>query len=71
MKNGNFICGDVKTGFLFELDMFGDIKNKWNIKSMGYAFHHEVMEMPNGNLLATVTKENSRAKQAKVLFSIM
>lgn len=60
MKNGNFVTGDARLGNLFELDMVGNYVRKWDISSLGYVFHHEVTEMPNGNLLATVTKSNSK-----------
>ncbi|MEG0462488.1 aryl-sulfate sulfotransferase [Bacteroides sp.] len=60
LRNGNFLSGDSKTGNLFEFDMVGNLIKKWNIKGKGYTFHHEVTEMPNGNLLAAVTKDNHK-----------
>lgn len=62
MKNGNFIFGDVKAGRFVEADMLGNVIKTWDIKGLGYEFHHEVTEMPNGNLLATVSKNSSIAE---------
>lgn len=60
LKNGNFLAGDARLGNLFEFDMVGNLVKEWDIASKGYVFHHEVTEMPNGNLLATVTNVNSK-----------
>jgi len=60
MKNGNFLTGDARLGNLYELDMLGNLVHKWDISTQGYIFHHEVTEMPNGNLLATVSKSDSK-----------
>lgn len=60
LENGNFLGGDAKTGNLFEFDMVGNLIKKWNIHEKGYTFHHDVIEIPNGNLIALVSKENSK-----------
>lgn len=65
MKNGNFLFGDVKTGRIIEADMLGEVKKVWNIKELGYEFHHEVTEMPNGNILICVTAHDSRLKNGE------
>ena len=54
LKNGNLYFGDGNSGRLVEMDMLGNIINEWPIP--GYRFHHNVLELPNGNLLATVSK---------------
>lgn len=60
MRNGNFLCGDRTSGYLYELNMMGEIVNKWDLRSQGYEFHHEVMEMPNSNFLLTATQPDSK-----------
>ncbi len=65
MKNGNFLFGDVKTGRIIEADMLGEVKKSWNIRELGYEFHHEVTEMPNGNLLICVTEHESYLKNGE------
>lgn len=59
MKNGNYITGDANFHRLIELDVLGNIVNKWDLKALGYSYHHEVMEEENGNLLITVSKDNA------------
>jgi len=60
LKNGNLYFGDIKTHAIYEIDMFGNILNQWDLVSLGYNFHHNVQEMPNGNFLITVTKLGSK-----------
>lgn len=60
MKNGNFITGDAFNDQIIELDMLGNIVHKWDLKDKGYSFHHEVMEMSDGNLLATVSRIDAK-----------
>ena len=54
LKNGNLYFGDGRSGRLVEMDMLGRVVNEWPLP--GYSFHHNVLELPNGNLLATVNK---------------
>ena len=54
LKNGNLYFGDGSSGRIVELDMMGHVVNEWPLP--GYGFHHNVLEMPNGNFLATVNK---------------
>lgn len=54
LKNGNLYFGDGSSGRIVELDMMGRVVNEWPLP--GYGFHHNVLEMPNGNFLATVNK---------------
>lgn len=63
LEDGNFLGGDARKGNLFEFDMVGNLVKEWDIASRGYTFHHDVIEMPNGNLLATVTKAGSTNSQ--------
>ena len=56
LANGNLIFGDGNSERIASIDMLGNVVNQWPIP--GYDFHHNVIEMvPNGNLLATVTKK--------------
>lgn len=60
LKNGNFYFaegadfGGGGSNTIYEIDLFGTILNTWEMP--GYAFHHDVVEKPNGNFLVTVTK---------------
>src|SRR5690625_7546668 len=50
---------------LLELDMLGKLHNAYNIEIDGYSgsknslIHHDVIELPNNNLLATMHEPNS------------
>jgi len=54
LQNGNLYFGDLSTNHIFEMDMLGRIINEWPLP--GYDFHHYALELPNGNLLATVSR---------------
>lgn len=61
LANGNFFFGSGGAEFgvepnnrLYEIDMFGNILNTWDMP--GYGFHHEAFELPDGNFLVTVNK---------------
>ena len=58
LKNGNFYFGDMSSNKIFELDVLGNIINRWEFP--GYSFHHNVQEKPNGNFLVTANKEGSK-----------
>lgn len=60
IKNGNFISGDTYESRIVEIDMLGNLVNQWDLKKLGYTFHHEVTEAANGNFLITVSKSNAR-----------
>lgn len=60
MKNGNYITGDANFHRIVELDPLGNIVRKWDLKALGYSFHHEVMEAENGNFLITVSKDDAK-----------
>jgi len=70
LSNGNFVqttkADDANQyNELLELDMLGKIYNAYNIEIEGYdeekdnLVHHEVIEVPSGNLLATTHETNS------------
>ena len=61
LANGNFFFGSGGEEFgvkpnnrIYEIDLFGNIVNSWDLP--GYGFHHEAFEKPNGNFLVTVNK---------------
>lgn len=54
LQNGNLYFGDGSSDKIYEINMFGDILNSWDMP--GYGFHHEVTEKPDGNFIATVNK---------------
>jgi arylsulfate sulfotransferase len=57
LRNGNYYFGHYPTSKLYEIDIYGEVINKWQIT--GYAFHHNIQEKDNGNLLVTVNKYGS------------
>ena len=54
LANGNLYFGDGNSGQIVEMNFLGEVVNQWPIP--GYEFHHSVLEKPNGNFIATVTK---------------
>lgn len=65
MKNGNFLSGDGQEHRIVEIDMLGNLIKHWDLKKLGYTFHHEVTEASNGNFLITVSKSAARLKNGK------
>lgn len=65
MENGNLLMGDLNSDALYEIDMQGVIMNTWPLN--GYSFHHHVLEKPNNNLLATVSKNSFRTVEDQLL----
>lgn len=59
LANGNFLSGDIKTGRIIEMNMLADVKNVWELRPLGYEFHHEVTEIPNGNFLILASGQGS------------
>ncbi|MGL5704935.1 MAG: aryl-sulfate sulfotransferase [Tannerellaceae bacterium] len=59
LRNGNFVCGDVISGMIFEINLWGEVVNEWSLRSKGYEFHHEIIEIPSGNFIITVSKTSS------------
>lgn len=70
LANGHYLQttkedDDIQYNELLELDMLGKLHNAYHIDIEGYdedennLIHHDVIEMPNGNLLATTHEPNS------------
>lgn len=59
LPNGNFITGDFNNNQLVEVDLLGNLANRWDLTAMGYSFHHEVQPLANGKYLITVTKKGA------------
>jgi len=59
-KKGTFIAGDQSEPRIVEVDMFGNLKRQWDLRKLGYTFHHEITEAANSNFLITVTKTAAR-----------
>lgn len=57
LRNGNFYFANFETNKIYEVDLVGKIVNSWGLS--GYNFHHEVLEMPNGNFLVCVARPSS------------
>lgn len=65
MKNGNFLSGDGQESRIVEIDLFGNLVKEWDLKKLGYTFHHEVTEAADGNFLITVSKSAARLLNGK------
>jgi len=52
LANGNFYFGNNEPDAIYEVDLFGNVVNTWDMP--GFAFHHEVLEKPNGNFIVAV-----------------
>lgn len=64
-KQGTFIAGDQTEPRIVEIDMFGNLKNEWDLGKLGYTFHHEIAEATNGNFLITVSKSSARLRNGQ------
>lgn len=64
-KEGAFIAGDQSQSRVVEIDMFGNLKRQWDLKKLGYSFHHEITEATNGNYLITVSKSTARLRNGQ------
>ncbi|SFD86728.1 arylsulfate sulfotransferase [Lentibacillus persicus] len=69
LENGNVVfntkeSGQEKYNQLLEMDMLGNVANAYEITIDGYEkdflLHHDVIELPNGNLLATTHEPDSK-----------
>jgi len=56
MANGNFIYGVGAS--IYEIDIMGQLRNK--LTTPGYTHHHDIKELPDGNLIAAVNKAGSQ-----------
>ncbi|MFH5781347.1 aryl-sulfate sulfotransferase [Heyndrickxia oleronia] len=64
LKNGNVLYvtkKDKQYNEILEMDMLGKLSNAYTIQPQTYTnsdvIHHDLIEMPNGNLLATVNSD--------------
>ncbi len=57
LANGNFYFGDMSTSAIYEVDIWGEIIQSWDLQ--GYNFHHNVQEKPDGNFLVTASDPNA------------
>src|SRR5699024_6859012 len=64
-KEGLFIAGDQDQQRIIEFDMFGDLKHQWNLKQLGYSYHHDVTISSKKNFLITVTKNSARLSNGR------
>jgi arylsulfate sulfotransferase len=60
LQNGNLYFGDNKTDAIYEVDLMGNIVNRWDLAALGHSFHHNVQEKENGNFLITTSKYDSK-----------
>lgn len=64
-KKGTYITGDMSEDRVVELDIYGNLLKEWDLKKLGFAFHHEITEAENGNFLITVSKNSAVLNNGK------
>ncbi len=65
-QNGNLYFNDLSSGrFLIEMDLLGRVIQEWSLP--GYELHHNLIELPSGNLLGLATKYGISTNQDYVL----
>ncbi|WP_412067884.1 aryl-sulfate sulfotransferase [Rubrivirga sp. IMCC43871] len=57
LANGHWLVPDRSSNRVYEVDLLGRVVRSWPFQ--GVRFHHEVLELPSGNLLATVDREGA------------
>ena len=62
LRNGNFYFIEIETNRIYEIDLFGNVLNSWELHSKGYFTHHDIDEKPDGNFIASVSKIGSTRK---------
>lgn len=65
MKSGNYLHGDGYRDKVMEVNTLGEIINSWDLRAMGYSFHHDVAENADGKLLATVSNISAKLANGK------
>ncbi|MDP5169027.1 MAG: aryl-sulfate sulfotransferase [Bacteroidia bacterium] len=65
LSNGNLYFGDANSSTIYEVSMLGEIVNTWSFD--GYSFHHQVLELPNGNFLLSATKQGEATVEDFIL----
>ncbi len=65
MKNGNYLVGDANNYQIAEVDILGKMIRRWDLKALGYSFHHEVSIGENGMMLVSVSKLDATLNNGK------
>ncbi len=60
LRNGNFYFGDFISDQIYEVDLLGRVIHMWDLNPLGYVFHHDIDEEPNGNFIISVSKNDSK-----------
>ena len=75
IRNGNLLYQSTTSGIMYEIDMLGRVQRSWHTRyapedkvppdsiaiTAGDTLHHDVLEMPSGNLLAVSTEVRQMA----------
>ncbi|WP_455671821.1 aryl-sulfate sulfotransferase [Phocaeicola sp.] len=59
LANGNYVLADWNRNQVVEVDVFGAILHRWDLKAMGYTFHHEITQSANGDFLIAVSRDDA------------
>ena len=63
LANGNLLFAEA--GTVYEYDMLGREINRWEMP--GYAFHHEIVEKPDGNFIIAVNKRSVETRDDHII----
>lgn len=65
LKNGDLYFGDISSDKIYEVDMLGRVIDSWPLGN--YQFHHQVLEMPNGNFLVCASVKGAATDEDHVI----
>lgn len=65
LENGNYLAGDANNHQIAEVNILGEVVRKWDLKALGYNFHHDALIGNDGKLLIAATKLDAKLTTGK------
>lgn len=65
LENGNYLVGDANNYQIAEVNILGEVVRKWDLKALGYNFHHDALIGNDGKLLIAATKLDAKLTTGK------
>lgn len=65
LENGNYLVGDANNHQIAEVNILGEVVRKWDLKALGYNFHHDALIGNDGKLLIAATKLDAKLTTGK------
>lgn len=59
LPNGNYITGDANNNQLVEVDVLGNLVQRWDLTPLGYKYHHETSPFGENRCLIAMTKPSA------------